>query len=168
MPETCRRVLVGFTDDAESVAAVAFAGRLAERAAAHLTVIAATAPHAYLLMSPHGAAAWQALPAALAERLRVSVQALPARIGVTHVLVEGNLAEALEDALGRESFDLLVLTPAAARGRGVRRLVRRTRVPLRVAHAEQLAEHDPGGAGRAASRRSGVGSRVVRQDERGP
>ena len=126
------RILVGFTDDAEAAAALEFAGRLAERAAAHLTVIAATAPHAYLLLSPHGAAAWQALPSALAQRLRVSVQALPARIGVTHALVEGNLAGALEDALGRESFDLLVLSPTAARGRGVRRLIGRTRVPLRL------------------------------------
>jgi len=132
------RILVGFTGDAEAAAALAFAGRLAERDAAHLTVIAATAPPAYLTMSAHGAAARQTLPTDLAHRLGIAVRALPERIGVTHLLVEGSLSRALEPTLRREPFDLLVLTASAARGRAVRRLVRRTRIPLRVALAEQI------------------------------
>lgn len=134
MSETCRRILVGLTDDAEGAAAVAFAGRLAERHSACLTIVAATTSHPALLMSPHGAAAWQALPAGLADRLRVSVGELSSRISVTHSLTERNLARALAGTLARESFDVLVLAPSATRRRSVRRLLRRemTRHPCAI------------------------------------
>src|SRR4051812_48132211 len=113
------RILVGFTDDAEAAAALAFAGRLAERDAAHLTVIAATATPVYLAMSAYGAVAWQTSAADLADRLGVAVRALPERIGVTHLQVEGSLSRALEPTLRREPYDLLVLAASAARRRAL-------------------------------------------------
>jgi hypothetical protein len=68
-----------------------------------------------LLWSPAAAQAWQNLARELTSSLRSRLEALPSDIGVTHSVVEGDLARALDHAMARETFDLLVLAPSATR-----------------------------------------------------
>jgi hypothetical protein len=130
-PTAFSRILVGFTADHDAGATLGLAGRLAQRDGARLTIVAATAPHIALRWSPLGAAHWQALQGELATRLHRIAQALPSDIGVTHSVIEGQLAGAISRTLQDESFDLLVLPPSATRSRAVRRVLRRSSVPLR-------------------------------------
>jgi hypothetical protein len=129
-PAAVRRILVGFTADPDAAAALGLAGWLAQRDGAHLTIVAATAPHIALSWSPLGVVERDALQGRLAENLRRFVQSLPSDVGVAHSVMAGALAGALVRAVQRDAFDLLVLPPSATRRPAVRRVLRRSSVPL--------------------------------------
>jgi hypothetical protein len=95
-----------------------------------------------LLWSPAAAQAWQNLARELTSSLRSRLEALPSDIGVTHSVVEGDLARALDHAMARETFDLLVLAPSATRKCASRRMIRGTRVATRVAAALKESDAD--------------------------
>lgn len=135
MLTACRQILVGFTADRGSVAALEVAGRLAQHHGARLTIVAATAPSAGMLLSPQGAVAWLMLSGELADSLRSPMRALPADVGVTHSIIGGALSRALAQTMRAQPFDLLVLSASAARKRAMRRLVWRSSVALCVADA---------------------------------
>ena len=80
---------MGFTIDRDADSALGLAGCLALRGHGRLTIVAATAPSLSMLLSPHGALAWKALPRDLEERLRSPMGELPSDVGVTHLTVEG-------------------------------------------------------------------------------